>query len=206
MTIEPHMRARWLGLILLGCAALVGGCQKPSAHIDVKSYRDPYFPENFRVDFTTCAYREASSGDVHVIGFTDRDTENPAGDVLRQYLHVHMYWRPHPGKTYADSNTTNAAIEYLVATRDGVAIYTGTGFAFPKKRRDGRFELELETARLRLESISGDLEDFLGHAWLTGELVADQDLAATAQAMREMELLSAREGPTVQRSEPPPSP
>jgi hypothetical protein len=205
MMNSPYRRAGGLGLILAVLATLCG-CQQPAARIEIKSFRDPYFPETFPVDLITCAYREAASGDIHVVGFTDRSTENPAGDVLRQYVHVHMYWHPHPGRTHADSNTTNAAVRYLVATREGVAVYAGTGFAFPRKQKDGRLILELETARLRLESTSGNLEDFLGHAWMTGTLVARPDLGGTAQAIREMELLAARDEATAQRSEPPARP
>jgi hypothetical protein len=103
-----------------------------------------------------------------------------------------MYWKPKPGKTYAESSTTNAVLRYVVASHDGVVTYGGTGFVYPKRGHDGRLRVSIESARLQLDSLDGEVPDFLGQASLTGKLVAADDAGSAARMVREMELLLAR--------------
>ncbi len=167
------------------------GCKGPSSTVELVSYKDPSFPEPYLVEFAECAYRLAPGRDIHVAGRSeelDRD-----GTPLRQYLHVHIYWKPHPGKTHANATATNALLRYVVATADGVATYAGTGFAFPKKKKLGNeLQIEIESARLHLASQTGDLPDFLGQTTVAGTLSAMHDSGRATQLVREMELLAAR--------------
>lgn len=183
---------------LIVCAVLAAtggvpmGCGVPASRVELVSYSDPQAPQSYHVDFETCGYRIAGGDDLHIAGRTHPVPQSTGDDAVSEYLHVHLYWKPNPGKTFANSSTTNATLRYVVATADGAAVYAGTGFAYPKQRRDGRLQVNIESARLHLESSRGDVPDFLGNAKLTGTLVAADDAHTTAQIVREIELLAAR--------------
>lgn len=193
MTIRrPPTRPGTLWTTLALLAGVQAGCGLSTSTLELKSYRDPYFPEHYQVEFADCVYRVAPGGDIHVVGHTERSEADAPADPLTQSLHVHIYWQPHPGKTHAESSTSDAVLRYVVATDSGVAVYSGTGFAYPKSRRDGRIEVRIESARLRLESQSGDVPDVLGDTRVTGRLIATNDPAQAAALVRESELLAAR--------------
>lgn len=171
-------------------AAGVCGCAAPVSRLELKSLKDPYFPEYFAVELPTCAYRVTNSGDIHLAGRTNAATDRLADGEYGQYVHVHIYWTPRPGKTHANPSATNATLRYVVTSNEGVAVYSGTGFVYPKKLRDGRMRVDIESARLMPESTSGALGDFLGPARLTGRLFAAEDAACAALVAREMDLVA----------------
>ncbi len=166
------------------------GCQRPVSQVEIVSHRDPYFPEPFKVVFDRCAYRTDAGEDCHIAARTVRPDNDPP---TAQYLHVHVYWQPRPGRTPANRSTSNALVRYIVATSDGVAEYTGTGFAYPDEQRDGTLEVSLESIYLKLHLLSGELPEPLGDSELNGTLIAKPDPAAAAQIIRECELLHAQE-------------
>jgi len=181
--------AAW-GLVSVVIVGSLAGCTTSS--IELLSYKDPYFPQRFRATFAQSTYRIAPDGDIHITTCTRPDIANPDDDGIVQYLHVQVYWKPAPGKTPAESTMSDALVRYVVATRTGVAVYTGTGFVFPKRKRGHRLHAEIELVRLHLDSQSGDLPDMLGDARLTGELGAREDPVSTTQIIRTMEQLAAR--------------
>ena len=183
--------ARGLGgaVLIAVTTALLTGCAPTANRVEVTSYRDPYFPETFVMHPTTCTYRTDTGGDVHLVAQAQHTTDE---QVRNEYLHVHIYWQPRLGTTWAESSTSNALLEYAVADADGLAVYRGTGFVFTERQRDGKIEANIESARLQLDRTQGDLPDFLGGAALTGHLLAKPDDYATAQTLREMELLASR--------------
>ena len=168
-------------------AALLSGCSGSAVHL--VSYKDPYFPENYRVDLLNCTYRTGPGGGIQVIGRAVRQTEQR---ITTQYLLVDIFWKPIPGKTPADSTTTDALLRYVVASDIGTLVYAGTGFAYPQPALDGSLDIALESGRLRLQSRSGDLEDLFGDTQITGQLKARNDPPAAATLIREAELLAAR--------------
>lgn len=174
-------------LVLLG--ALLG-CHSGGARLKLTSFKDPYFPEEYTLELAQCVFRVAPGGDLHVAGRAE--TRDAHGRPLTQFLHVHVYWQPQPGKTPADASATNALLRYVVAGADGVAVYAGTSFAFPKYVRGDRLRLTLEKGRLLPQTTSGDLPEFLGSTSLAGRLLADPDPGVAAQLVREMDLLAPR--------------
>ncbi|MEW6251833.1 MAG: hypothetical protein AB1716_14400 [Planctomycetota bacterium] len=188
-------------LIVLAAAAGLagnGGCQR--AQIEFTSYRDPYFPEHFEVDFQDCVYRSAPAGDLLLVGHAHHspkqrpDAEAPhIGQSGRtdHYLQVHMFWKPRPGKTFADASGTDAVITYVVTTEQGTLTYVGAGFVFPRPGR-GSVDFEVESGRLRLATRSGELSDVLGDTRLRGTLRAREDPAMTTHLSREAEVVALR--------------
>jgi len=166
---------------------VAAGCT--SSNLQLVSYKDPYFPETYRVNLTSGAYRTDPGGDIHAAAEGSTAAEHGA---TREFLHVHVFWKPMPGKTPADSTTTDATIRYVVETESGVAVYSGTGFAFPKETFGGGLDLVIEASRLRLESQSGALGDLFGNSRLTGTLKTRHDPVAAANIIRAADRAAAR--------------
>jgi hypothetical protein len=180
----------WAASLALWVCA--GGCGRPSARIELISYKDPYFPEPYAVQFAECAYQIDACGDYHIVGRATDSPGNPGNGAITQLLHVHLFWKPTPGKTFADETSNDATIRYAIITDSGTAVYAGTGFVYPKHRWfDSDVVGKLECAQLRLESQFGDAPDLLGDTRLTGILVAEQNRNLTVEVRRELELHAA---------------
>lgn len=184
-------RPRYAGVVLSVSLALLAGAAAGchSSSFQIVSYKDPYFPEHYRTALTDCVYRTDPSGDVHAVGRATRATEQ---GTTRQYLYIHMFWQPKPGKTPAEQSATDATFRYVVTTNTGATTYAGTGFVFPQQRAGGHLEIAIESARLHLESQRGEVGDVLGDSRLTGTLIARRDPPAAANLIREAELSAAR--------------
>jgi hypothetical protein len=178
-----------LPVLLLGCASSTGT-------LELTSYKDPYLPETYQVAFNESAYYTGPGGDYHIVGrATHVPEDNPDGKIS-QLLHVHLFWKPWPGKTFDDPSTVDATIRYAILTEQGAAVYCGTGFVFPKKRRmSDKLLVKIENARLRLERQDGDAPDLLGSARAAGELVADSNAALAIDLRRELDLRAAPDEP-----------
>jgi hypothetical protein len=185
--MDPYRGAVLVAVVLL---AGLAGCTtvKPDSRVELVSYQDPYFPETFDVHMSECVYRKDASGDLHVVGRAT--AHDPEHGPLVQYLHVHVYWKPRPGKTYANASAATAVLRYLVLTDDGAAVYDGTGFAYPKRMRGGKLTLDIEAARLHLKSQRGDVPDVLGDARVNGRLRAQVEPAETTDLLRTIDLLA----------------
>ena len=185
MMSDPTRTARLcLGLVPALAAGLSAGCA--TSTVLLVSYKDPYFPERIHIALSDGACWTDASGDIHAAA---RGTTQTAQGTATHYLCIHRFWSPKPGKTHAEESMTDATLRYCVSTENGVLVYTGTGFVFPKKRLTGGLEINIESARLRLESRSGDLPDIFGNSRLTGTLLARDDPDAAADLIRQAELL-----------------
>jgi hypothetical protein len=142
-------------------------------------------------DFSGCAYWIDAGRDIHIAGRAECKEKDDRAPVT-QYLHVQVYWHPYPGRTYADPTATDALIRYVVATGNGVAVYSGTGFAFPQQKLGGELEVVVESGRLQLELRTGDAPDLLGETRLTAVLRARKDAGAAVKLIRTTQLVAAR--------------
>ena len=178
-----------LPVLLLGCAGSTGT-------LELTSFKDPYLPETYQVEFTDCAYYTGPSGDYHIVGRATHSPEDNAGGEITQLMHVHLFWRPRPGKTFDNPSTVDATIRYAILTEQGAAIYCGTGFVYPKKRRmSDKLLVKIENARLRLEFQDGDTPDLLGNSRAAGELIAENNAALAVDLRRELDLRAAPREP-----------
>lgn len=169
---------------------LIVGCGGARSVLELTSHRDPYFPEAYVIDWTECAYWIEPSGDIHLAGCTTSNEGEE--DELTQYVHVHMYWKPFPGRTHSNASATNALIHYVVARKDGTGCYTGTCFAYPRGKPGQTLKVAVESGRLRLDTNGGTIEDFLGSAHVAGTLIARPDEVTAAELIRAMERAAAR--------------
>jgi hypothetical protein len=169
------------------------GCTRPSAFLEITSYKDAYFPETYVVTLADCAYYVDSGGDYHVVGRAVRTPEEPGGGTIEQLLHVHLFWKPWPGKTFDDPSSVDAILRYAIVTDAGVALYSGTGFVYPRKRWMSEDVIaRIEEARLRLDSQTGDSPELLGDARLAGTLVAKRNRSLAVDLRRRLDLHAGR--------------
>jgi hypothetical protein len=177
------------GLLLL----LAGGCARTPLGSDLRlvSYKDPLFPETYRVSFTDCTYRQCPRGDYQIVARSTHGLKGAAGPVT-QYVCLDVYWKPHPGKTFSNRTGTDATLRYVIVSDTGVSAYTGSGFVFPSQRKfPAALIAQLETGRLRPGAQTGHPPEILGEARITGDLVAKNDPHRAVDLLREMELLAA---------------
>lgn len=163
----------------------LGGCQRSRNDLTLQSYRDPYFPETYRLVLDACTFRTDASGDVHLAATAHFESAGAPGPI-DQFLHIHLFWQPRPGRTPADTTNRDALIEYVIRSPAGVASYEGTGFIYPRKQTAERFIAQVEQARLQRTATSGDPPDVLGDVTLVGGLVATLDDARTVAIEREV--------------------
>jgi hypothetical protein len=174
---------------VLALGVAMGGLGCAGSRVDFVSYKDPYFPERFPVAFDDVRYWTTPDGAVEVIARKSgkRTAEDPA-----YYLHVRVFWKPVPGRTFADSTGTDAMLRYVVTRGQERQTYTGTGFVFMKKQLDGRLEIQIESARLRFQASPGGAEDSLGDMRISGAVYAAKDPGGGANLARESQLQSTQ--------------
>lgn len=184
----------WLLLPALAApAALLIGCRRPAGALKLTSYKDPYFPETYEVELTQCAYYVDPGGDYHIVGRATHTPQDGTGGTIAQLLHVHLFWRPRPGKTFDNPSAVDATIRYAIVTKQGAALYCGTGFVYPQMRRlSDDVLVKIEVARLRPEAQVGEPPELLGPARLSGKLVAAEDASLAVDLRRQLDL---RAGP-----------
>lgn len=178
-----------LGASLVAVVASLSACQSNS-RVDLISYKDPYFPENYHFAPESCAYRTDGGGDCHVVArATGGDDEQSA---TQQWLHVHIFWKPRPGKTRDNPTSMDAVIRYAIRTPRGTSLYTGTGFAYPSRRSiDGRLAVSIESGRMSVRSQSGNEAEMLGETRLRGRLLAASDSAVALDLLRQLDTVLA---------------
>lgn len=170
--------------------AVLCGCGSRGSSVDLVSYRDPYFPEPYFVEFDECALRRDAGGNHHLIARSTKRSDT--GGTIRHYLDVDVFWKPRPGKTSTDSSSMDSSLRYAVVTPEGFAVYRGNGFVYLKQDSwSKRWTGTIESGHLHLESKTGDSPEILGDARIKGRLVARQDATRAVDWLRELELTIA---------------
>lgn len=199
---------RWL-ILLSATLAVLAGCQRAQSELALTSYRDAAHPEPLTLTFEQVAFWVDATGDYHVsakhvspalanddIDLADDDalSADPDDELtgeITQWLHVHMFWRPRPGRTHVDKSGTDAVIDFAVRTPRGVAVYQGTGFVYPRARRQGgKTVFQLEDGRLQFEKAVGNPLDVIGQARISGTLVASPEEHVALELLKELERAS----------------
>lgn len=173
-------------MVLAAIAGLSGGCAKPGGALHVVSFADPYFPESSKIELSDCAYRVDHGGDLH---FSAHTTKTGADGAVEGWLHVHVYWKPKPGKTPDDPSAADALVRYLVKGPAGTRLYTGSAFVYPKRSRwSDLLSAEIEAARLQPVQEAGEPPTSLGDTRLSGEIRARSDEGAALDVARQIDL------------------
>lgn len=172
--------------MMAGVALAMGvGCARTHRTLDVTSYRDPYFPETLSIEFTERGFARTADGDTHIVA---RESSPGGAGVVEQLLHMHVFWKPRPGRTFADSSSVDATIRYVIATDQGRSVYAGTGFVYKKFSRDEqRLEANVEASELRLVRTAGDPPTSMGPIALRGKLTLERARALVTDVRREVD-------------------
>lgn len=178
-----------VGFVVL---ALGSGCAARESVLEITSLRDPYFPERFRVAFDQCAYRIDRGGDYQILARAARAADDAGGGPIVQLLHVHVFWKPWPGKTPDHASGVDATLCYVVASDEGASVFTGTGFVYPRRDWQKSLIAEIEGGRLQLAARIGNPPQVLGDARVVGRLQPVDDVGQTVALQRELERRAAR--------------
>lgn len=166
-------------------------CQQPDSVLRILSYRDPFFPEPLEVGFSNCRYAETGGSDRHIVAEAIETLGESRSNAVRHLLHLHVFWRPRPGRTFADPSLTDATARYVIVSREATVVYTGSAFVYLKPQRDGRMRCEIEGGALRLETVDGKPPVPIGDAKLSGTLFAQLDPNRTTELRRLVDLYAA---------------
>lgn len=181
-------------VLALPLLVMLAGC-RGGGSLHVTSLKDPYFPERYNVAFDECAVHVAPGGDLH---FLARATQQPANAVvgpITQYLHIHMFWRPRPGRTFDNPTTQDSTVRFLITTPSGCALYEGTGFVYADVKKRGRdLRAALEQAGVRPVGATDGTLELLGEARLSADLRAARDSEQAVDMLRKFEQLAETAG------------
>ena len=82
-----------------------------------------------------------------------------------QIVHLHMFVRPHAGRTPIEPTSINAAVRYLIAADGRAGLYAGGGFVLPGGEPDGNdFRGKMTRGAVRLVAKGTGFVDQLGAA------------------------------------------
>lgn len=189
MSSRRRPRPCLLFVALGALPVLSAGCARSTSALSLTSYKDPYFPETYQVKLADCVYYVDPGGDYHIVGRASHTTTDGTDATITQLLHVHLFWKPWPGKTFDDPSTVDATVRYALVTEHGTAVYRGTGFVYPKQQRlSNRLIARIEGAQLRLESQTGAPPELLGDARVVGTLVAEDNASLAVDLRRQLDL------------------
>ena len=100
-----------LFVVATGCLA---GCATRESWLQITSYRDPYFPESFRVVFDQAAYRVDPGGDHQIVARSTRSDAAAAGRSSSFCMCTSSETRP--GKTHDDASGVDAHAVVVAST------------------------------------------------------------------------------------------
>lgn len=184
-----------LTLVLHGlCFA---GCSPTETRLEIQSFKNPEAAERFAERFDRCSFAVNAQNNWDIVfeiqptlirmpvpsTGSPTSTSRPASDrdtsadevPMSQMIHVHVFWRPVPGTTYAESTQTNATIVYCVSTGRNSIAYKGAGFVYFTPSRDGlTIEGQIESSDLVPTDYVNEPVDLFGPCRIEGSFIARQ--------------------------------
>ena len=170
--------------LLITSAGLLSGCagfgSQPSGELAIRNRLDA--SQISQAGFEHASYNFDGPNNITVVAYAG-PKEQPSRAVV-----IRMFWRPKAGRTPIDSNATNATMHYVIFDGESaseVDIYSGAGFVFPKQKLgEGRLNLGVWQADLRLSNAEVDADPSSSQAHLEGWITAVRDDAGTEQMIR----------------------
>lgn len=193
--------------LLIATTAAALACNSKPDHIEVLSFRNAEKPETFVENFPPGYFRMNSEKAYEIVleleprllevppheDDTSDATSQPAPPDLvwtSQLLHIRILWKPIPGKTYAESTQTNAAIVYCLVNGDNTISYEGAGFVFFKLSRDGdEMEGRIESSSLRPTRFGREPVDLFGPCRISGTFKAAEGSRKVANVRQRLRRL-----------------
>ena len=176
---------------------LMAGCRSPDNRMAVVSLRDPGSPQRYFTRFDESVYRTDAAGNLDIVLRGEHEGEGGPGDQVVELVHLHAFWKPIPGTSFAERSMINTRVKYLILTGDTAILYEGAGFAtFRLNRRTQRLTGRLEAAQLVPTRRRGPARDLFGAAQLKGTFSASPDDRRALQRINDMARLVTPPAPT----------
>lgn len=180
---------RILAALICAAALLGGGCTS-RGKVELKSYKDAYFPENHAIAFDECVFRKDAGGDFVVVGYLGAWQPPDLDHPVEQWLEIRTFWQPKPGKTRDNPTGTSATLRLILSDASGRVVYSGAGFVYPSTVRfSKKMQFSIEGAELSPESTTGDTREFLGDIRINGKITAEADEYRAVDLSRQVDLL-----------------
>ncbi len=175
---------------VVAIAAGLFGCQSaPFNRVEVTDIRSDATPQLHYEDFDESYYRLRSGG---LIDLVLRKQTRAAADQTRkivQTIVLRSYWKPFPGRTYANDSMLNASLCYVLVKGDSAISYEGGGFFQYAEKKGEVITGKLAGGDLQpLRGVGGDLGIF-ERARITGKFKAKRDDRRTTQIMNRIDQL-----------------
>ena len=200
---KPPLR---MALLLAAIVFCVTACRPADTKFQVVTFHDPNHPETLTERFDGGgSFTLNADGNYHIVFEIPptliqpqaSDECNPSEHPQKalpvwasQFIHIEVFWRALPGKTYADRTQTNANILYCVITGDDAISYEGAGFAYLDLSRDGkRLRGTLESSTLFPARFAKAPRDLFGPCRITGTFQAVYDRREAAKVQRTLRRL-----------------
>ncbi len=180
-------------ICIAAAAAGVGlfGCRSaPFNRVEVTDIRSDAAPQLHYEDFDESYFRRRDGGLVDVV--LRKQTRATADQTRKidQIIVLRAYWKPFPGRTYANDSMLNANLCYVLIKGDSAISYEGGGFFQYGEKNGGEVITgKLEGGDLQpLRAVGGDLVIF-ERARITGKFKARRDDRRTTRIMNRIDQL-----------------
>ena len=167
------------------------GCRSaPFNRVKVTDIRSDATPQLHYEDFDESYFRMRDGG---LIDLVLRKQTRATADQTRKIVQIivlRSYWKPFPGRTYANDSMLNANLCYVLIKGDSAISYEGGGFFQYAAKKGGEVITgKLEGGDLQpLRAVGGDLGIF-ERARITGKFKARRDDRRTTQIINQIDQL-----------------
>lgn len=171
-------------LVILAAAC---ACRPPATELHIVALRDPSLPRRYFSRFDESYFRFDALGNLDLVLRGVNESPSETGEVITEVVHVHAFWEPIPGRTFADASMTNAKVAYSITTEVVAMQYEGGGFlSFKLDEKKHRIQGRLESAQLVPTHRRGDAHDLFGPARVTGTFTATDDARHVVRILNEL--------------------
>ncbi len=171
------------GLGLLGCRSA------PFNRVEVTDIRSDAPPQLHYEDFDESYFRLRDGG---LVDLVLRKQTRAAADQTRKIVQIivlRSYWKPFPGRTYANDSMLNANLCYVLINGDSAISYEGGGFFQYAEKKGEVITGKLECGDLQpLRGVGGELGIF-ERARISGKFKAQRDDRRTTRIMNGIDQL-----------------
>ncbi len=179
-----------IAAVVAAAAGLFGCHSAPFNRVEVTDIRSDAAPQLHYEDFDESYYRLRDGGLVDVV--LRRQTRAAADQTRKivQTIVLRSYWKPFPGRTYANDSMLNASLCYVLVKGESAISYEGGGFFQYAEKRGGEVITgKLECGDLQpLRAVGGDLGIF-ERARISGKFKARRDDRRTTRIMNRIDQL-----------------
>lgn len=169
---SPRTARQLSGSILpLLCVAafLISGCQPRSTRIRIQDFLHSEGPRSLYQEFDEAYYQLDAAGSLQLVLRRQVPSQAIPTENITQVILVKTFWRPIPGRTYAESTMINAKLTYLIQSGRACRAYQGNGFvSFTEHRKGQTLSGRIESANLKPTGEMGHPPHPFGKAQLEG--------------------------------------